>query len=82
MSNRALWSAFLVAGLLVVAASVVAAQETGPQPWLHVQVTGEDDGAENVAVNVPCPRRNRCSPWCRTASCRMDSSAWRDGRCR
>lgn len=53
MSNRALWSAFLVAGLLVVAASVVAAQDTGPQPWLHVQVTGEDDGAENVAVNVP-----------------------------
>ena len=53
MSNRALWSAFLVAGLLVVAASVVAAQDTGPQPWLHVQVTGENDGAENVAVNVP-----------------------------
>ena len=31
----------------------IAAQDTGPQPWLHVQVTGEDDGAENVAVNVP-----------------------------
>ena len=53
MSNRALVPAFLVAGLLVFAASVVAAQDTGPQPWLHVQVTGEDDGAEHVAVNVP-----------------------------
>jgi len=53
MSSRAFWSAFLVAGLLGVAVSVVAAQDTGPQPWLHVQVTGEDDGAENVAVNVP-----------------------------
>ena len=53
MSNRAFWSAFLVAGLLGVAASVVAAQDASPQPWLHVQVTGEDDGAENVAVNVP-----------------------------
>ena len=53
MSNRAFWSAFLVAGLLVSAVGVVAAQDTGPQPWLHVQVTGEDDGAENVAVNVP-----------------------------
>lgn len=53
MSNRALVPAFLVAGLLIFAASVVAAQDAGPQPWLHVQVTGEDDGAENVAVNVP-----------------------------
>lgn len=53
MSNRAFWPAFLVACLLGVAASVVAAQDTDPQPWLHVQVTGEDDGAENVAVNVP-----------------------------
>ena len=53
MSNRAFWSAFVVAGLLGVAASVVAAQDASPQPWLHVQVTGEDDGAENVAVNVP-----------------------------
>ena len=53
MSNRALVPAFLVAGLLVFAVGVVAAQDTGPQPWLHVQVTGEDDGAENVAVNVP-----------------------------
>ncbi len=53
MSNRALVPAFLVAGLLIFAASVVVAQDAGPQPWLHVQVTGEDDGAENVAVNVP-----------------------------
>ena len=53
MSNRAFWSAFVVAGLLGVAASVVAAQDASPQPWLHVQVTGEGDGAENVAVNVP-----------------------------
>ena len=53
MSNRAFWSAFLVAGLFGVAVSVVAAQDTEPQPWLHVQVTGEDDGAENVAVNLP-----------------------------
>ena len=53
MSNRAFWPAFLVACLLGVAVSVVAAQDTDPQPWLHVQVTGEDDGAENVAVNVP-----------------------------
>lgn len=53
MTNRALVPAFLVAGLLVFAVGVVAAQDTGPQPWLHVQVTGEDDGAENVAVNVP-----------------------------
>ena len=53
MSNRACWSVFLVAGLLGVAVGVVAAQDTDPQPWLHVQVTGQDDGAENVAVNVP-----------------------------
>ena len=53
MSNRAFWPAFLVACLLGVAVSAVAAQDTDPQPWLHVQVTGEDDGAENVAVNVP-----------------------------
>ncbi len=53
MSNRAFWSAFLVAGLFGVAVSVVAAQDTEPQPWLHVQVTGEDDGAENVALNLP-----------------------------
>lgn len=53
MSNRALVPAFLVAGLLVFTVGAVAAQDTGPQPWLHVQVTGEDDGAENVAVNVP-----------------------------
>ena len=52
MSNRALWPAFLVVGLLTFAVSV-AAQDAGPQPWLHVQVTGENDGAENVAVNLP-----------------------------
>ena len=52
MSNRALWPAFLVVGLLAFAVSV-AAQDAGPQPWLHVQVTGENDGAENVAVNLP-----------------------------
>ena len=53
MSKRSFWSAFLVAGLLGFAASVVAAQDAGRQPWLHVQVTGQDDGAENIAVNVP-----------------------------
>ena len=53
MSKRSFWSALLVAGLLGFAASVVAAQDAGRQPWLHVQVTGQDDGAENVAVNVP-----------------------------
>ena len=52
MSNRAFWPAFLVVGLLGFAASA-AAQDAGPQPWLHVQVTAEDDGAENVAVNLP-----------------------------
>jgi hypothetical protein len=52
MSKRAFWPAFVVAGLLGLAASV-AAQDAGPTPWLHVEVTGEDEGAENVAVNVP-----------------------------
>lgn len=53
MSKRSFWSALFVAGLFGFAVSVVAAQGTGSQPWLHVQVTGQDDGAENVAVNVP-----------------------------
>lgn len=53
MSTRTFWSAFVVAGLLASGMSVIAAQDDASQPWLHVQVTGEDDGAENVAVNVP-----------------------------
>ena len=53
MSTRTFWSAFVVAGLLASGMSVTAAQDDASQPWLHVQVTGEDDGAENVAVNVP-----------------------------
>ena len=53
MSTRTFWSAFVVAGLLASGMSVTAAQDDASQPWLHVQVTGEDGGAENVAVNVP-----------------------------
>lgn len=57
MSNRACWTALVAAGSLCLAAAGAAAQDAqdaGPRPWLHVQVTGEDDGgSENVAVNLP-----------------------------
>ena len=58
MSTRASWSVLIVAGLLFLggaaaAQNAAAAQDAAPQPWLHVQITGEDDGAENVSVNVP-----------------------------
>ncbi len=50
--TRALPSAFIVAGLLVLGTNAIA-QDAGPQPWLHIQVSSEDGGPENVAVNVP-----------------------------
>ena len=53
MSTRALWSAFVLTGLLACGIGVAAAQDAVPRPWLHVQVTATDDGAENVSVNVP-----------------------------
>ncbi len=52
MSTRASWSVLVVAGLLFVGGTAVA-QDAAPQPWLHVHVTGEDDGAGNVSINVP-----------------------------
>ncbi len=52
MSTRASWSVLIVTGLLFLGGAA-AAQDAAPQPWLHVQITGEDDGAENVSVNVP-----------------------------
>ena len=53
MSTRASWSVLVVVAGLLLVGGAVAAQDAGPQPWLHVQITGEDDGAENVSVNVP-----------------------------
>ena len=52
MTTRASWSVLIVAGL-VCFGGTAAAQDAGPQPWLHVQITGDDNGAENVNVNVP-----------------------------
>lgn len=49
-SLLAVWSVLAVAGPFAVAAT---AQDAGPQPWLHVRVTGDGDGSENVRVNVP-----------------------------
>ena len=53
MSTRALWSTFVLVGLLACGMSVAAAQDDAPQPWLHVQITAQEDGEENVSVNVP-----------------------------
>lgn len=53
MSTRTFWSAFVLSGLLACGIGVAAAQEEAPQPWLHVQVTADEDGSENVRVNVP-----------------------------
>ncbi len=53
MSTRALWSVLVVAGLLAFGMSVAAAQEDAGQPWLHVQITAQEEGEENVSVNVP-----------------------------
>ena len=53
MSTRAFWSAFAMAGLLAFGIGAASAQDAAPQPWLHVQVTAAEDGAENVSVNVP-----------------------------
>ena len=53
MSTRALWSTFVLVGLLAFGISVAAAQDDAPQPWLHVQITAQEDGEENVSVNVP-----------------------------
>ena len=52
MSIRAFWCVLVFAGLLFPVGSA-SAQDAGPQPWLHVQVTAQEEGAENVAVNVP-----------------------------
>lgn len=49
-SLLAVWSVLAVAGPFAVAAT---AQDAGPRPWLHVRVTGDGDGSENVRVNVP-----------------------------
>ena len=53
MSTRALWSVLVVAGLSVFGMSVAFAQDDAAPPWLHVQITAQEDGAENVSVNVP-----------------------------
>lgn len=53
MSTRATWSVLVAAAGLLFIGGAVAAQDAAPQPWLHVQITGENDGAENVSVNVP-----------------------------
>ena len=52
MSIRACCSVLVVAGL-VFAGGFASAQDAGPQPWLHVQVTADEEGSENVSVNVP-----------------------------
>ena len=52
MSIRASWCVLILAGLLFLG-SAASAQEEGPQPWLHVQITAADDDAENVSVNLP-----------------------------
>ena len=46
-----MWSVLAVAGPLFAGAA--AAQDAGPRPWLHVRITGDGDGSENVRVNVP-----------------------------
>ncbi|MDE2906954.1 MAG: hypothetical protein OXQ28_12830 [Acidobacteriota bacterium] len=33
--------------------SVAFAQDDAAPPWLHVQITAQEDGEENVSVNVP-----------------------------
>ena len=53
MSTRATWSVLVAAACLLFIGGAVAAQDAAPQPWLHVQITGVNDGAENVSVNVP-----------------------------
>ena len=53
MSTRASWSVLVVVAGLLFIGGAVAAQDAAPQPWLHVQITGEDEGAENVSINVP-----------------------------
>ena len=53
MSTRALWSVLVVAGLSVFDMSVAFAQDDAAPPWLHVQITAQEDGEENVSVNVP-----------------------------
>lgn len=56
MSIRASWSLLAVWSVLAVAgpfAVAAAAQDAGPQPWLHVRITGDGDGSGNVRVNVP-----------------------------
>ena len=53
MSTRATWSVLVVVAGLLFIGGAVAAQDAAPQAWLHVQITGEDEGAENVSVNVP-----------------------------
>ncbi len=53
MSTRALWSAIVLTGLLIFGISVAAAQDAASQPWLHVQITAQEDGEQNVSVNVP-----------------------------
>ena len=50
-----LWGSVVVMGLVVSAltAGVTAQNEPEAQAWLHVQVEGEGDPGERVAVNLP-----------------------------
>lgn len=51
MANRAPRLVVLTAGVLLLAGPV-AAQDTG-QPWIHVEISGQGEDAENVNVNLP-----------------------------
>ena len=60
MSNRGLPYMFVAALLLAAggaafasASASASAQDADARPWLHVQITSVDEGAENVSVNVP-----------------------------
>ncbi len=50
------WILALATGVTIVTAPMVA-QETPPQNWLHVQVTGQGDDDERVALSVNVPLR-------------------------
>ena len=51
MANRAPWLIVLTAGVLLLAGPA-AAQDTA-QPWIHVEIAGQGEDAENVKVNLP-----------------------------
>jgi hypothetical protein len=52
MPTRSSWLVLIMAGVLCLGGTA-AAQEAAAPAWLHVQITGADDGSENVNVNVP-----------------------------